>query len=230
MGDQPPRPMASPHQRKFSSEDGNQRNVMTSPKSTRSIHSTHSYSITPRAMRSQTQLSVQSSMGKRPGTPAAEYLRWAEEAQKSPTRSVRSFRGGVPYADDDDDYEAVEPAGELSFELNDEGFEAMENVRACCDGEHDLGTLSRRPGSRQHHHHHHHHHNGPVGNLSRPQTPAERPTSPSGWSFRSKTSGHSEGGSRLSQWAADTKRSIRFTNRGKSPATRPSLNIPRTNN
>ncbi|KAG9005157.1 hypothetical protein FRB90_010545, partial [Tulasnella sp. 427] len=218
-GGQPMRPGPSPHQRKFSSEGGN---MMTSPRSVRSIHSTHSYSITPRAMRSQTQLSVQSSHGKRPGTPAAEYLRWHEEDQKSPTRSVRSYRQSGPYVDDDDEYEAGEPAGELSFELNDEGFEAMENVRACCDGEHDLGTLSRRPGSRQHHHHHHHHHNGPLNNISRPQTPAERPTSPSGWSLRSKASGQSEGGSRF--------RSIRFINRGKSPAPRPSLNIPRTNN
>ncbi|KAG8922861.1 hypothetical protein FRC01_013515 [Tulasnella sp. 417] len=146
----PSRPMASPHQRTFSSEDGNPGNLMTSP---RSIHSTHSDSITPRAMRSQTRLTIQ-------------------KAQKSPTPSVRSYRQGAGYGDDDDDYEAINPAGELSFELNDEGFKAMENVRACCDGEHDLGTRSRRPASRQHHRH-----NGPVGNLSRPQTPAERPPS-----------------------------------------------------
>ncbi|KAG8894303.1 hypothetical protein FRB99_001361 [Tulasnella sp. 403] len=92
-------------------------------------------------MRSQTQLSHQGSIGKRPGTPAAEYLRWAEEAQ-SPTRSVRSY----PHASrtDDEEPDNVDAAaGEESFELNDEGFEAMENVRACCDGEHDLGALEK---------------------------------------------------------------------------------------
>ncbi|KIO17010.1 hypothetical protein M407DRAFT_33348 [Tulasnella calospora MUT 4182] len=209
-GGPPARPIASPHQRRFS-EDGSHGNLMTSSRSPDpTLHPKFHGEATW-----NTSCRVPTLGG-----------RGAEE----PTRSARSYRQSAGYADDDDDYEAVDSTSELSFELNYEGFEAMENVRACCDGEHDLGTLSRRPGSRQHHHHHHHHHNGPPGNVSRPQTPAERPTSPSGWSFRSKTSGHSEGGSCLSQWAADTKRSIRFTNRGKSPATRPSLNIPRTNN
>ena len=223
-----PGPMPISRQRMMS-EDGGHVN-MTSPRSIRSVHSAQSYSITPRAMRSQTQLSTQSSAGKRPGTPAAEYLRWAEVPQ-SPTRSIRSYRQSQSYRTDveDEDYEAVE-AAEETFELHDEPFEAMENVRACCDGEHDLGTLSRRPGQPHHHHHHQHQQHPTRLPPSRPQTPAERPTSPSAWSFRSKTgSAYSEGGSRLSQWAGEAKRSIRFTNRGKSPAPRPSLNIPRSN-
>ncbi len=199
---------------------------MTSP---RSIHSAHSYSITPRAMRSQTQLSIQHSIGKRAGTPAAEYLRWAEDAQKSPTRSIGSYRQGPSHTMDDDDYDHID-GGEETFELapGDEEYEALENVRACCDGEHDLGTLSRRPGQAARHHHHHHHHR--QGSQSRPQTPAERPGSPSAWSFRSRAgSTVSEGGSRLGQWAGDAKRSLRL-NRGKSPATRPPIPMPRSNN
>ncbi|KAG8882348.1 hypothetical protein FRB97_008362 [Tulasnella sp. 331] len=212
-------PPASPmRHRKFSTEVGSNGTYMTSPQSVRSVHSGHSYSITPRAMKSQTQLSHQGSLGKRPGTAAAEYLRWAEDAH-SPTRSIRSYRQAHPPTADDDDYENVD-AAEESFELHDEPFEAMENVRACCDGEHDLGTLSRRPDSRQQVHHHHH-----AAHLQpRSQTPIERPNSPSAWSFRSKAgSTQSEKGSRLSQWAGDAKRSIRFTSRGKSPATRPPL-------
>jgi len=126
--------------------------------------------------------------------------------------------------DDDDDLDHVDEA-ELTFELNDapdSPFDPMENVRACCDGEHDIGTLSRRPSSRQHQHHYHPNHNHIH---SRSQTPVERPASPSAWSFRSKAnSSQSDRGSRLREWASETKRSIRFTNRGKSPAaSRPPL-------
>ncbi|KAG8980710.1 hypothetical protein FRB93_009042 [Tulasnella sp. JGI-2019a] len=216
-GEQLQPPTSPMRHRKYSTDVGPNGTVLTSPQSVRSFQSGQSYSITPRAMKSQTQLSHQGSLGKRPGTPAAEYLRWAEDAQ-SPTRSIRSYKQAHPPTADDEDYENVE-AAEMSFELHDEPFEAMENVRACCDGEHDLGALSRRPSSRQQVHHHHHHHSAHL--QPRSQTPVERPNSPSAWSFRSKPgSTHSDRGSRLSQWAGDAKRSIRFTSRGKSPAMR----------
>ncbi|KAG8947008.1 hypothetical protein FRC03_001229 [Tulasnella sp. 419] len=198
--------------------------LIASPRSVRSVHSTHSYSITPRAMRSQTQLSHHGSIGKRPGTPAAEYLRWAEDPQ-SP-RSIRSYRQEQSNNEGPEDFDPADPAEEVTFELNDNGFEGLENVRACCDGEHDLGTLNRRPSQHQHHHHHHH----PVNHThSRPTTPAERPISPSAWSFRSKSgSTHSDGG--LFGWAGDAKRSIRFK-RAKSPApSKPGIPFARSNN
>ncbi|KAI9894603.1 MAG: hypothetical protein M1814_001958 [Vezdaea aestivalis] len=48
-----------------------------------------------------------------------------------------------------------------------EGEDGLENVRACCDGKHDVGHLSSRrsrtSGISDHHLHHHHHH-GPANN------------------------------------------------------------------
>ena len=119
-------------------------------------------------------------MGKRSGTPAAEYLRWANhDAPQSPTKSFEH----IPGQDD----------GELDFELHDEamsdeGYEGLENVRACCDGRHTVG----RSGRIEHHHHHHHHH-GSQREPSRTRdqhldpNPRDiaRPVSPA-WSFRSR--------------------------------------------
>lgn len=127
-------------------------------------------------------------MGKRSGTPAAEYLRWGGPDPYSPTKSFEHVPGG------DDE--------ELDFELHDEtlsddGFEGLENVRACCDGRHTVG----RSGKIEHHHHHHHH---PSQSQQQPPQPPSaplrsrenhldpnpheitRPLSPA-WSFRSRS-------------------------------------------
>ncbi|KAH8084310.1 hypothetical protein BXZ70DRAFT_957639 [Cristinia sonorae] len=168
-----------------------QQNVIASPQSQRSARTTRtglsadSWNITPRGHRSQSQISLShtASMGKRSGTPAAEYLRWANvhDGPQSPTKSFEH----IPGQDD----------GELDFELHDEvmsddGYEGLENVRACCDGRHTVG----RSGRIEHHHHHHHHHN--HGSQREPSRTREqhldanprdiaRPVSPA-WSFRSR--------------------------------------------
>lgn len=147
--------------------------VTPSPQSQRSVRSARNdQSWTPRGQRSRSQLSVVGSVGKRSGTPAAEYLRWnGPESPYSPTKSFEHVRA-VPDEDD------------LGFELHGEaaynnGFEGLENVRACCDGRHTVG-----------HHHHHYHpldqaHNGDVHLDVRPSD-TNRPVSPA-WSLRSRT-------------------------------------------
>ncbi|KAI0332880.1 hypothetical protein GY45DRAFT_1432849 [Cubamyces sp. BRFM 1775] len=167
-----------------------QPNMVSSPESQRSTRtgrtalSGESWNVTPRGQRSRSQISLGGSMGKRSGTPAAEYLRWAnQEPPSSPSKDFEHVPGGQ----DDDD---------LDFELHDDtlsdgGFEGLENVRACCDGRHTVGR-SGRPG---HHHHHHHHHDPPPPkrepSRAREQlldpNPIElqRPVSPA-WSFRSR--------------------------------------------
>ncbi|KAI0349197.1 hypothetical protein OH77DRAFT_1432278 [Trametes cingulata] len=162
-------------------------NMMSSPESQRSTRtgrtglSGESWNVTPRGQRSRSQISLGGSMGKRSGTPAAEYLRWANhEAPSSPTKDYEHIPGGQ----DDED---------LDFELHDDtlsdgGFEGLENVRACCDGRHTVGR-SGRPG----HHHHHHHDHPPKREPSRAREQLldpnamdiQRPVSPA-WSFRSR--------------------------------------------
>ena len=167
-------------------------NVMSSPESQRSARtgrtgrtgiSGDSWNVTPRGQRSRSQISLGGSMSKRSGTPAAEYLRWAE-GPSSPTKDYEQIPGGG------------ENSEELDFELHDEtlsdeGFEGLENVRACCDGRHTVG----RSGKIEHHHHHHHHDNQPPpdrapsrarGQLLDPNVmDIQRPVSPA-WSFRSR--------------------------------------------
>lgn len=175
--------------------------ILASPSSQRSARpgrSGDNWNTTPRGQRSRSQLSINRSIGKRSGTPAIEYLRWnGPDSPYSPTRSFVDVPGG-------------EDSEDLDFELHeddeeDEGFEGLENVRACCDGRHTVGH-SGRPGHHHHHHHHHQHQNtlsaGQNGGTLRRQssdTPhvyagkehlevAEqaRPASPA-WSFRSRT-------------------------------------------
>jgi len=179
-------------------------NIMASPRSGRSIGSAlsgDSWNVTPRAQRSASRISVNGSVGKRSGTPAAEYLRLGGiDGPASPTKSDYEYVPGQP---DDDE--------ELDFEIHDsilnEGFEGLENVRACCDGRHDLGTLSRKP----HHHHHHHHHHHPPPNPNQQhleaEEPVSRPVSPSAWSFRSRAGsttsrGNGESGSMWSRFGS----------------------------
>ncbi|KAJ7204770.1 hypothetical protein GGX14DRAFT_698708 [Mycena pura] len=137
-----------------------------SQRSTRSVQKGDTWNTTPRGQRSRSQISVGGSLGKRSGTPAAEYLRWnAPESPYSPiSRSFVDVAGG-----EDED---------LDFELHgdsmvDPGFEGLENVRACCDGKHTVG---------------HHHHHLPVENIAGDIDGASaRPVSPSAWSFRSRS-------------------------------------------
>lgn len=131
-------------------------------------------------------------MGKRSGTPAAEYLRWSTaDGPNSPTKSFEH----IPAQDDADyDFELHEET------MSDEGFEGLENVRACCDGRHTVG----RSGKIEHHHHHDHSHDSAQDPPRRSHhlldpNPSDlaRPASPA-WSFRSRagssTSHDREGG------------------------------------
>ncbi|KIY65620.1 hypothetical protein CYLTODRAFT_379149 [Cylindrobasidium torrendii FP15055 ss-10] len=177
------------------SDDGHERgqNLMASPQSQRSSR----WNITPRGKRSRSQLSTRTgagSMGRRSGTPAAEYMRWGPESPYSPTRSFVD----VPFGGDDPDLDLdFELHGAMSDEEAD--WEGLENVRACCDGRHTVGR-----GQGKHHHHHHHHHKqksdgaptGSRGGLPSFLEPGkdERPASPGAWSFKSTGSTSKEGG------------------------------------
>jgi hypothetical protein len=172
----------------------------TSPKSQRSGRSSRNggaFSTTPRGSRSRSQISIRGSVGKRSGTPAAEYLRWA--APESPYSPTRSFERVMGHGQDDDD---------LEFELHgqsqsDDGFEGLENVRACCDGRHTVGHSG-------HHHHHHHPHNG--DHLLEVSAPT-RPVSPA-WSLRSRTgSAHSHDTGGLFSWGRGDDGKLRFGSR-----------------
>jgi hypothetical protein len=138
-------------------DERNQQVLMTSPHSHRSGRSAgtvlssggDSFNNTPKGQRGRSQVSLRSSVGKRSGTPAAEYLRWTErEPPYSPSRSYEHVGG-----EDEED---------LDFELHEEtmsdgGFEGLENVRVCCDGRHTVGT--------------HHHHHPPVQGVFQPPPP-----------------------------------------------------------
>ncbi len=153
-----------------------------SARTTRTGFSSDTWNITPRGQKSQSQISLCGSMGKRSGTPAAEYLRWnGPDAPNSPTKSFER----IPGQDDADyDFELHEDT------MSDGGFEGLENVRACCDGRHTVG----RSGKIEHHHHHDDHNH----NHTQPDPPRRshhlldpnpsdivRPSSPA-WSFRSR--------------------------------------------
>jgi hypothetical protein len=173
------------------------------------------WTTTPRGQRSRSQVSIGRSASKRSGTPALEYLRW-RNGPESPYSPDKSFVN-VPDHNPED----------LDFELHrdshfDEGFEGLENVRACCDGrhtvghsEHQHGTLSsQRSADNQHldpnHHHHHHHHENP------------RPSSPA-WSFRSRTgsSQSHEGGGGLFSWGRGEDGKLRFGSRRSAKSSLP---------
>ncbi|KAI0002585.1 hypothetical protein BJV74DRAFT_882197 [Russula compacta] len=140
---------------------------------------------TSRGQRSTSQLSAGGSIGKRSGTPAAEYLRYpGPDGPYSPTKSSEHVRVDVG-GDGDLDFELHEES------MSDHGFEGLENVRACCDGLHTVG-------GEPHHHHHNHPHHHPHrddpppartrtrdGHLDAHVDPP-RPSSPA-WSFRSRS-------------------------------------------
>ncbi|KAK2461201.1 hypothetical protein APHAL10511_006728 [Amanita phalloides] len=196
--------------------DDDRPGLHASPQSQRSIRSgqkSDMWSNTPRGQRSRSQLSVGGSIGKRSGTPALEYLRWNRpESPYSPTKSFIDVPGGQ----DDDD---------LEFELHgdsisDEGFEGLENVRACCDGKHTVGHSSKHHHHNQNHQNHHQSQQAPTmvdrrkskdHQLLDPHHEVARPASPSAWSFRSRVgSTHShEGGSGLFSLRFGSRRSAK---------------------
>ncbi|KAI0792533.1 hypothetical protein C8Q75DRAFT_849873 [Abortiporus biennis] len=156
--------------------------VFASPQSQRSTRTTRTelsadnWNVTPRGQRSRSQISLGGSMSKRSGTPAAEYLRWSErDGPQSPTKSFEHIPGG----DDELDFELHDET------LSDEGYEGLENVRACCDGRHTVG----RSGRIEHHHHHDHNPREPLRTRDQHLDPnpleITRPVSPA-WSFRSR--------------------------------------------
>ena len=159
--------------------------LLASPQSFRSGRSLHvsgdTWGSTPRGQRSTSQLSAGGSIGKRSGTPAAEYLRYpGPDGPYSPTKSFEHGQVGVR-GDEGLDFELHEES------MSDHGFEGLENVRACCDGLHTVG------GDQNHHLHHHPHRDDPPparprtrdGHLDAHADPP-RPSSPA-WSFRSRS-------------------------------------------
>ncbi|KAG1843143.1 hypothetical protein DFJ58DRAFT_805024 [Suillus subalutaceus] len=190
-------PMSPMSQSAELTDDDHRHLIDTSPQSQRSGRSSRNggaFSTTPRGSRSRSQISIRGSVGKRSGTPAAEYLRWA--APESPYSPARSFERVMSHGQDDDD---------LEFELHgqsqsDDGFEGLENVRACCDGRHTVGHSG---------HHHHHSHNGDHLEVSAPA----RPVSPA-WSLRSRTgSAHSHDTGGLFSWGRGDDGKLRFGSR-----------------
>ncbi|KAG8756574.1 hypothetical protein FRC14_002931 [Serendipita sp. 396] len=143
-----------------------------SPRSQRSGQSAvtvDSYSaVQPRPPRSISRMSnPYGSVSKRGGTAAAEFMRW-NDAPASPSKVEDRIPDGDFHVHDD----------------TDAAYDGLENVRACCDGKHEVG-------SRHHHHHHQQHSQQPSAQPSRSNMRAatdaipDRPGSPSGWSFRS---------------------------------------------
>ncbi|KAF8328184.1 uncharacterized protein EI90DRAFT_3065826 [Cantharellus anzutake] len=238
----PARTMPSSH-REDGTLKGKNEAMMASPSSVRSAMSKgsmDSWNLTPRA-RAQAHLAPQS-ISRRTATPATEYLRQYSEPQyrpypdlHSPTRSTRSLQQRFEDAldnRDDEEFETIEHQfpNTGDFEINDEpgeGFEGLENVRACCDGEHDLNDLSKGPNP--HHHHHHQAAVRPSSRLSsRPDIPpTSRPVSPSAWSFRSRSGSQRSDGASLFSWGGGGdgagKHSLRFGSRRSAKSSAPAM-------
>lgn len=111
------------------------------------------------------------SIGKRRDIPAREWLQQAERDRQismSPTSSIRRGAATEVDMDADDSYDhlldlhepikdaRLQTAEEMLEEDEGEGFEGLANVRACCDGKHDVGSLDHthhthgRRSSRRH--------------------------------------------------------------------------------
>lgn len=128
--------------------------------SSRSGFSTTSipFSLTPKAKKSSSALSAvfSGSMSKRTGTPAQDYLAQLEQDQlRSPEKKMvprpsrrqdhddRMADENAHDDDDDDDFEHI--GNDDADEDEGEGYEGLENVRACCNGDHDLSSTSSPP-------------------------------------------------------------------------------------
>ncbi|KAF8815724.1 hypothetical protein BYT27DRAFT_7079180 [Phlegmacium glaucopus] len=198
--------------------------LMTTPpgqRSPRSPTKKDTWTATPRGQRSRSQISMSRSASKRSGTPALEYLRW-NHGPESPYSPEKSFVN-VPVHDSED----------LDFELHadsrfDEGFEGLENVRACCDGRHTVGHSGKI------HHHHHHHHPHQQGTLNSRRSSDNqhldpnlnenpRPSSPA-WSFRSRTGSsqsHEGSGGGIFSWGRGEDGKLRFGSRRSAKSSLP---------
>ena len=100
--------------------------------------------LTPKASQGKRMSQSVGRTFKRSGTAAEEYERQA--AFGSP-RSVRTYN---QYIGAEESIEVVD-RNEIpdDFDGVDDEYEGLENVRACCGGSHDVGSLSRRGGSHQ---------------------------------------------------------------------------------
>jgi hypothetical protein len=108
--------------------------LISSPRSGRTFTSSYgseTWNITPRAHHVvSTPLSQVGPARKRPGTPAAEYLRWGADTAGSPGRDFEQV--------------SVQPGeADFDFEIHDDvrseaNFDGLENVRVCCDGAHTV--------------------------------------------------------------------------------------------
>jgi len=186
--------------------------LLASPQSFRSGRSPHvssdTWGTTPRGHRSTSQLSAHGSIGKRSGTPAAEYLRYTgRDGPYSPTKSSEHVQDGAQ-AGEDMDFELHEE----SMSMSDHGFEGMENVRACCDGLHTVG------GNPHPHVHHHPHRDEPPPTRSRMRDghldargDPPRPSSPA-WSFRSGSTTSHDGGIFSGKLRFGSRRSAKTSN------------------
>lgn len=179
-----------------------------SQRSGRSVGQVGTWNTTPRGQRSRSQVSIgQGSIGKRSGTPAVEYLRW--NGADSPYSLSKSFVDVQHHDGEDLDFELHDRS------LSDDGFEGLENVRACCDGKHTVG----HSGQPHFHHHHHptdHSHNGDHHHLEpgpHHEPPPIRPVSPSAWSFRSSSNSHEGGGGGIFSWGRGEDGKLRFGSR-----------------
>ena len=112
-------------------------------------------------------------MQKRSDTPAAEYQNYINEFG-SP-RSVRTYaRPATSMStynnnnNPDDSLEVIDRREALGAGIGPDGetgYEGLENVRACCDGAHDVGKLS--VSGKHHHHNHNHQHQQQYDTASR---------------------------------------------------------------
>ena len=131
--------------------------------------STSDSHLTPTHRPRTTKLSTPSTYGKRAGTIAAEFEQSAKFGSPRSLRTFSDFLGGEESVEYVDRRDIPDDAGHD----DDETWEGLENVRACCDGKHDgaslsffggmawtqltcsrlpVGSLSRNGG--RHHHHH----------------------------------------------------------------------------
>ncbi len=159
-------------------------------------------------------------------------MRWS--GPESPYSPDRSFVDIATHDPDDLDFELHNET------MSEEGFEGLENVRACCDGRHTVGHSA---GKHPHSHRHQHIHQqttagggstGPGTSIGRrsvdnhlldPHTAEQaRPSSPA-WSFRSRTGsshGHGDGVSMggLFSWGRGEDGKLRF---GSKRSTKSSI-------
>ena len=189
-----------------------QRSMITPPgrRSPQSPTKKDTWSTTPRGgQRSRSQISISRSASKRSGTPALEYLRW-RNGPESPYSPDKSFVN-VPDHDPED----------LDFELHrdshfDEGFEGLENVRACCDGRHTVGHSEHHHGTLNSRRSTDNQHLDPNNLHENP-----RPASPA-WSFRSRTgSSQSHEGGGIFSWGRGEDGKLRFGSRRSAKSSLP---------